>query len=224
MTELKDKVEEGVYRTLERLGTVNILTIHQISVAAGEALERLIQRGFVRKIGYGVEIVPESMRKTDVSPKVKPSTPADERKNVKTYRNGRRQHYSALNGILPDRICQLAARIVHWIEIWGDEDAEGYPVCDKRALERGLHGSRLSEWRPALDLLLKRKAITIVGHEVTIVDPSCDEILPDPFDPTGRKRAKEQKQARRKSRPKRPLSAWVRNKILERGGAIPDEL
>lgn len=141
----------------------------------------------------------------------------------KTYHDGRRQHYSALTGTSPDQIHQLAARIVHWIKIWGDQNAEGYPVCDKRALERGLHASRLPEWPPAVDLLLKRKAVTILGHEVTIIDLLCDENLPDPFDPTGRKRAKEQKDARRKSRPKRPLSEWVRNKILERGGAIPDE-
>jgi hypothetical protein len=113
---------------------------------------------------------------------------------------------------------------VHWIKIWGDQSAEGYPVCDKRALERGLHASRLTEWPSALALLLKRKAVTIAGHEVTIVDPLCGEILPDPFDPMGRKRAIEQKRATRKSRRKRPLSAWVRNKILERGGAIPDDL
>lgn len=113
---------------------------------------------------------------------------------------------------------------MHWIKIWGDQNEEGYPTCNKRALERGLHASRLTEWPPALDLLLKQKAVTIVGHEVTVIDPLCDEFLPDPFDPTGGKRGKEQEQARRKSRPKRPLSEWVRKKILERGGTIPGEL
>jgi hypothetical protein len=57
--------------------------LHQISVAACDALAQLIERGFVRQIGYAVEIVPESMRETDVLPKVEPSAPAHERRSVK---------------------------------------------------------------------------------------------------------------------------------------------
>ena len=111
---------------------------------------------------------------------------------------------------------------MHSIEIWGDEDAEGYPVCDKRALERGLHGSRLSEWRPALDLLLKRKAIN-VGMRLPSLTPRATKccltrlILPAGNEPKSRSRLGENHGPNARFR-------WVRNKILERGGAIPDEL
>ena len=112
----------------------------------------------------------------------------------------------------------MAARILHWIGIWGDEDDEGRLLCNKRRLERALHAERLEEWTPAIEYLVKRNAIAITGRTVTVLDAACSQSLPDPHDPRGLKREKE---ARRKRRSKRPLSAWVKRKILERGGEIP---
>jgi len=221
VTEFMDKTEEGIYRALERLGGIaNILSL-QISVAAIDALDRLIQRGQVRKVGYAVEIVPEPVRKTDTPAENSPQARIMHAKPSKSYREGRRQHYSPLVGPLPARIRQLSARMVHWINTWGDQDAQGLPICEKRALERGLHAHRLPEWTPAIDFLLQRRAISINGRQVSILDIGCDRDLPDPHDPTEKKKARELKQAKRRSRPKRPLSAWVRRKILERGGTIP---
>jgi len=214
MIEVRDKAEESVYRTVERLGRVNSASL-RVSPQASDALQRLIQRGQVREFGYAVEIVPETVRLTYKPEETRPQTETVNPKPSKP----RRPHYSPLTGPFPARIRQLAARIVHWIENYGDQDAEGRYLCDKRALERGLHASRLPElWTPAIDSLVQGKTIAIEGHQVSIVG-HCSG-LPDPFDPDGRKEAKELKQAKRRSRRKRPLSAWVLRKIAEREAEI----
>jgi len=228
LVEFMDRVEEQVYRTLEGLGgKANVLSL-QVSVASGEALRRLVQRRLIREVGCTVEIVPEAVRKTDGREETLTTNDRDQQERnlpkrvAKTYRDGRRQHYAPLTGFLPERTQQLAARIVHWIKVWGDQDAGGCPICEKRSLERGLHAQRFSEWKVAMDLLLEREAIATNGRQVTLVDIDCDRDLPDPFDTRGTKSARAEREARRRSRSKRPLSAWVKRRILERGGAIPE--
>jgi hypothetical protein len=134
------------------------------------------------------------------------------------YRRPRKPHYNRLLGLWPDRIGQMAGRIAHWMQTQCEGNDEGYPVCDRRTLERGLHANRHQvEWQGALDLLRQEKAITVDAEgRITLVDPGVDERLPDPFDPRGEKRAKEEKQAKKASRRKRPLSQWVKNRIAER--------
>lgn len=208
MTEVRDKAEESVYRTVERIGRVNSAML-RVSPQSSDALDRLIQRGELREDGYTVTIVPEVVRLT-----YKPeSRPQAETINPKPSKP-RRLTYSPLVGPLPARIRQLAGRITHWINIQGDQDAEGRPTCTRRALERALHAYRLPEYKPAIDSLVASKAIAIEGHQVSILG-HCNG-LPDPFDPDGRKEAKELKQAKRRSRRKRPLSPWVLRKIAER--------
>jgi hypothetical protein len=206
------RTEESVYRIVERFGgRINSATL-RVSSQSSDALDRLIRNGELCEIGYAVEIVPEAVRE----PYKQESRP-----QLRAVSKPRRPSYSPLTGHFPARIRQLAARIVHWIENHGDQDGEGRPTCDKRSLERGLHANRLPEWKPAIDSLLSDKSIAIEGQQVILMDIDCQRELPDPFDPIGTKRAKELKQARRQSRRKRPLSAWVRQKIAERGGEIP---
>jgi len=222
MTEVAENGVEAVVRAIESSGgSLNSAVFRMASPQASDSLDRAIECGRVRWVGLGgaVEIVPDAVRLTYKSEETRPQAEIIPTRPSKSYSNGRRQHYSALAGPLPARIRQLAARLVHRIRICGDQDAQGRPISTKRALERSLHASRLPEWTPAIDLLIARKSIEIVGHEIVIKDVVFD--LPDPHDPTGEKQAKELKQAKRRSRRKRPLSAWVRRKIAEREGRIP---
>lgn len=218
MTVIDNGVESVVRTIASAGGKLNSAVFRTASSQASDSLDRAIQSGRVRWVGFGgaVEIVPELVRETYIAE----SHPQAETVNPKPSKL-RRPPYSPLTGLLPARIRQLSGRIIHWILNQGDQDAEGRPVCASRALERGLHASRLPEWTPAINLLIARKSIVIVGQEITVIGVGPDE-WPDPFDPTGAKQAKEEKQARRRSRRKRPLSPWVRQKIAERRGEMPE--
>jgi hypothetical protein len=114
-------------------------------------------------------------------------------------------HYGRLTGVFLDRVMQLEARIADWLATAG-------PQMPSRELERTLHAERYPEWSAAMESLTRRKAIKIERGTVTLIG-QCLE-LPDPYP---------RKPEVRKQRPKRPLSAWVKAKIVERGGTIPNE-
>src|SRR5215475_11665363 len=98
----KDQNEQWIMRTLERLGAVNQATL-MVTPQVTDSLWRLLDRGVIRKVGFSsaVELAPAACPK----PVEQPCPEA--RRPHKSYREGRRQHYSQLTGMTPDRIKQL---------------------------------------------------------------------------------------------------------------------
>jgi hypothetical protein len=216
-----DQNEAAVYRRLQQLGgCANVLSLHT-SVEAIDALQRLEQRGLVRQVGFAVEIAPlptrEAKTEADQQRTQQRAAPVEPRKSKMTHGRARKAHYRPLKGLLPDRVRQMASRIVNWIQAFGDHNDgdDSVPVCNQRALARGLHASRFpAEWADALSLLAQRGSIKVLGRNIALIDQLADEKLPSPYpvEPEPRKQ-----------RRKRPLSEWVKNKIRERGGQVPLE-
>ena len=123
----------------------------------------------------------------------------------------RKAHYRPLKGLSVDRTKQLAARICDWMAHNGESADDGTLEAPARDLERGLHASRYPQWPDALSSLTKRGVFSMADGRVRL-QPDADFGDPYPIEPEPRK-----------PRSKRPLSEWVKNKIRERGGTIPDE-
>jgi hypothetical protein len=118
----------------------------------------------------------------------------------------------------------MAARIFDWLSDYAEHDSESRPSCTQRTLARALHAGRYpKEFVSALEFLAKQDAITVQGGVVNLIDASANERLrlPDPYDPIGRKLAREQKQERRKKRGKRPPTKWFLNLMRDRGELSP---
>jgi hypothetical protein len=82
----------------------------------------------------------------------------------------------------------MCARIFDWLTNYAEHNSDAHPACDKRPLQRALHGYRhRTEFVSALEFLTKNNAITIQSGTVTLIDASADERLrlPNPYDPTG---------------------------------------
>ena len=75
---------------------------------------------------------------------------------------------------------------------------------------------RQPDWTPAIELLVKRGAIAITGHSLTVLDPGIARQLPDPHDPLCTKKRQEEKRAKKRARGKRPASPWLLAQIAER--------
>ena len=130
-----------------------------------------------------------------------------------THVHIRKARFRPLQGPLHDRVREMAGRVVNWMQIFGGCSHSGVRICTQRTLARGLHAARFpAEWVAALSLLAQRGSITVVGSTVTLTDPLANLTLPSPYpiEPEPRKRRK------------RPLSEWVKNKIRERGGTVPE--
>jgi hypothetical protein len=215
--------EQAAYKAVERLGPVNTLTLYNARISP-DAVQLLLSRGiFEPSGGSGVKLASPDKLKEIAQNKSAPVQKTDKPTRDATPRKPRKATYSALVGLWPDRVRQLAGRIIHWVHTNCEHDSEYQPRCSVRALERGLHANRHPEWSEAVSSLIKRKAVAINAGMLTVTDLLVAEKLPDPFDPTGRKAKDDEKRAKRKSRPKRPLSEWVKQKIRERGGIVPGE-
>lgn len=227
MINAMDADELRAYRALEKFGPVNTLTLYSAGIRP-DAVGKLLRRGILEEFGAsGVRLADsvklEAIASFEADSAVRKADDSNQRQP--SPRKNRKATYSPLTGMFPDRIKQLASRVVHWIKDHGEPDCEYRPTCKLRDLERGLHADRFPEWFDAKELLLRhRKAIEIHDGVVTLTDLLADDHLPDPFDPLGKKARAEERQARRaSSRPTRPLSEWVKRRIRERGGTIPGE-
>jgi hypothetical protein len=206
-----DGQEQTAFSAVERLGPVNTMTLYSARISL-EAVSRLLERGILQYFGGGgvklacptrlaeIARTEAHVQKTDNA--VGAPAPA-------TPRKPRRATYSKVTGLWPDRVRQMEARIVHWLQMNGEHD-EYRPACSISALKRGLHATRYrDEFPAALDSLVKRNGIKLEDGAVMLRDPlAADEQVPDPFDPQGKKRAKEEKQRKRDKRGRRPRTAW----------------
>ena len=122
----------------------------------------------------------------------------------------RKCRYRPLRGLWPDRERQLIARIADWFELNGVRKVDGTLEAAVRDLERGLHAKRYPEWDDAMARLRTRGILTIAGRRARFCPQDAMED-PYPIEPKPKKK-----------RRKRPLSEWVKRKILERGGTIPE--
>jgi hypothetical protein len=211
LTEPERKVMRAVETLCGDNRTVNMQTVAHAcpNLDVFDLLKQLVEQGHLESVGsFGVRISPNPR-----TPQPAPVRIPDKPTPLIGTRKPRRASYGRLQGPSSDRIKQMAARILDWLLTNGDNDEEFKPTSTVRALKRALHAYRLPEFLPAMDLLQQRQAIALAGHRVKVLDPLAVDHLPDAFDPDGRKRAKEEREARaarrKKSRPYRPMPEWL---------------